>query len=61
MGNEEDLEAALLDVANSDIPNYAAIARKHNIHRSTISRRARGVTRSRGVATSYDKKLLTDA
>jgi hypothetical protein len=44
MANDKDLEAALLDVANSKAPNYAAIARNRGVHRSTLSRRARGVT-----------------
>jgi hypothetical protein len=61
MVNEKDLEAALLDVAKSKAPNYRAIGRKHNIHHTTLSRRARGVTVSRAVATEISKKLLTDA
>jgi hypothetical protein len=47
MPNESDIQAALEEVANSDKPNYAAIADKHNVHPSTLSRRARGITQSR--------------
>jgi hypothetical protein len=61
MGNEEDLIAALLEVANSKVPNYTAIARKHNVHPSTLSRHARGITISRAVATEISKRLLTNA
>jgi hypothetical protein len=61
MAKKGDLEKALLEVANSKAPNYAAIARKHGVHPSTLSRRARGVTVSRAVATEISKRLLTDA
>jgi hypothetical protein len=61
MANDKDLEAALLDVANSKAPNYAAIARNRGVHPSTLSRRARGVTVSRAVATEHGNRLLIDA
>ena len=61
MANKKDLEAALLEAANSKTPIYAAIARKHNVHRTTLSRRARGITISRAVNTNISKRLLTDA
>jgi hypothetical protein len=61
MANNKDLEAALLEVANSKAPNYVAIAKKHKVHRSTLSRYARGVTISRAVATRSSNRLLTDA
>ena len=61
MGNKEDLIAALLEAANSKVPNYTAIARKYNIHLLTLSRCARGVTISRAVATEISKRLLTNA
>jgi hypothetical protein len=61
MGNQGDLEAALLEVANSKTPIYAAIARKHGVHPSTLSRRARGVTVSRDVSIQIASRLLTDA
>ena len=61
MVNEKDLEAALLEIANSKAPNYRAIARKHNIVPSTLNRRARGVTVSRAAATEISKRLLTNA
>jgi hypothetical protein len=61
MANDKDLEAALLDVANPKAPNYAAIARNRGVHPSTLSRRARGVTVSRAIATKYSNRLLTDA
>jgi hypothetical protein len=60
MPNESDIIAALEEVANSDIPNYAAIAEKYNIHRSTLSRRARGITQSRKEICSQQRQLLTD-
>ena len=61
MANQKDLEAALLEAANSKAPNYAAIARKHNVHRTTLSRRARGITVSRAVSIETASRLLTDA
>ena len=61
MADEKDMDAALLEVDNSDAPNYAAIAKKHNVDRTTLSRRARGITVSRAVAAEISKRLLTDA
>jgi transposase len=61
MVNEKDLEAALLDIGKSKAPNYRAIAEKHNVHYSTLYRRARGITVSRAVAAEISKRLLTNA
>jgi hypothetical protein len=55
-----DINTALEEVRNTESPNYAAIADKHGVHRSTLSRRARGVTRSREEFTSDELKLLTN-
>jgi hypothetical protein len=60
MAKKKDINTALEEVRNTESPNYAAIADKHGVHRSTLSRRARGVTRSREEFTSSELKLLTD-
>jgi hypothetical protein len=61
MPNEKDMDAALLEADNSDAPNYTAIALKHNVDRTTLSRRARGITVSRDVSIQNASRLLTDA
>ena len=43
MGSIED---AIRDLASQDTPNIAATARRHNVERSTLSRRWRGKTAS---------------
>ena len=60
MPNESDILAAIKEVENSDIPNYAAISREHNIYPSTLSRRARGITQSREEVSSQQRQLLTN-
>ena len=60
MPNESDIQAALEEAANSDKPNYAAIADKYNIHPSTLSYRARGITQSREEVSSQQRQLLTN-
>ena len=60
MPNESDIQAALAEVANSDAPNFAAIAMKHKIYRSTLSRRARGITQSKKEISLQQLQLLTD-
>jgi hypothetical protein len=61
LSKEERLEAAIKEVNTLDKPNYSALAIKWDVHRSTLSRRHRGVTVSRTEATSIYHKLLTDA
>jgi transposase-like protein len=61
MGTDEDLERALLEVANTKALVYAAIARTHDVDRSTLSRRARGVQISRAVSIQNTSRLLSDA
>jgi hypothetical protein len=47
MFNKEDMRAALAEIECSLEPDYADIARRHHLDRSTLSRRARGITTSR--------------
>jgi hypothetical protein len=61
MSTDEDLERTLLEVANTKAPIYAAIARKHHVDRSTLSRRARGVQVSRAVSIQNTSRLLSNA
>ena len=44
MGYEDDIKAALAEIESYSKPNYAKIAEKHGLVRSTLSRRARGKT-----------------
>ena len=47
MINEQDMQKALAEVESSLDPNYAEIAKKYGLDRTTLSRRARGKTTSR--------------
>jgi len=47
MVNEDDMKKALAEIESSKAPDYAIIARKYGLTRSTLSRRARGKTTSR--------------
>jgi hypothetical protein len=47
MVNEDDIKKALAEIESSKAPDYAIIARKYSLTRSTLSRRARGKTTSR--------------
>jgi len=47
MVNEDDMKKALAEIESSEAPDYATIARKYSLTRSTLSRRARGKTTSR--------------
>ena len=54
------MQAALTELDNSDIINYTAVAKKHEIlHSSTLSRRYRGITRSAAEFRSQSQQHLT--
>ncbi|PVH90299.1 hypothetical protein DM02DRAFT_470792, partial [Periconia macrospinosa] len=53
------IDKALNDLASQDKPDYASIADKYGVHRSTLSRRHRKITTSREIATANFKSLLT--
>jgi hypothetical protein len=61
MVNEEDMRKALAEIESSEAPDYAAIARKYRLTRSTLSRRARGLTTSRAEFQSQIRQCLTNA
>jgi hypothetical protein len=61
MVNEEDMQKALAEIESSEAPDYAAIARKYGLTRSTLSRRARGLTTSRAEFQSQSHQYLTNA
>lgn len=61
MVNEHDMIQALAECDISEAPNYAAIARKYNLERSTLSRRHRGKTTSRELYESEHMQCLTNA
>jgi transposase-like protein len=60
MDHEARIQAAISDLESQDRVNYAAIARKWEIDRSTLSRRHRGETGPNRDATSYARRQLTD-
>jgi hypothetical protein len=37
MVNEDDMQKALAEIESSESPNYAAIARKYKLERTTLS------------------------
>ena len=49
----------LKDLASQESPNYSATARKYGIDCTTLSRRHRGLARSRAVNVANTKSLLT--
>ena len=53
------IDKALKDLASQESPNYGATARKYGIDRTTLSRRHRGLARSRAVNMANTKSLLT--
>jgi hypothetical protein len=60
MDHEARIQAATTDLESQDRVNYAAITRKWEIDRSTLSRRHRGETGPHRDATSYARRQLTD-
>ena len=53
------IDKALKYLASQESPNYSATARKYGIDRTTLSRRHRGLARSRAVNVANTKSLLT--
>jgi hypothetical protein len=47
MVNEDDIKKALAEIESFKALDYATIARKHKLTRSTLSRRVRRLTTSR--------------
>ena len=54
------IELAVADLESQESLNYAQTAKKWNVHRSTLSRRYRGITGSKQDQYSYTLKALTD-
>ncbi len=61
MTHEERMREALAELESYSRPNYAAIAKKYELDRSTLSRRARGKTTSREEFQSERHQCLTNA
>jgi hypothetical protein len=61
MVNEHDMMQDLAECDVSEAPNYAVIAKKYNLERSTLSRRHRGKTVSREQYESEHMQCLTNA
>jgi hypothetical protein len=60
MVNEEDMQKALAEIESSEAPDYAAIARKYGLTRSTLSRRTRGLTILQAEFQSQLRQYLTN-
>jgi hypothetical protein len=56
MDHEARIQAAITDLESQDRVNYAAITRKWEIDRSTLSRRHRGEIGPNRDATSYARR-----
>jgi hypothetical protein len=54
------IELAVADLESQESLNYAQTAKKWNVHRSTLSRRHRGVTGSKDDQYSYAVQALTN-
>jgi hypothetical protein len=61
MVNEADILKAISDLNAQEKPQYAQIARKYGLDRTTLMRRYKGQTVSNEAAHSIHQKLLTDA
>jgi hypothetical protein len=61
MANEGYILKAISDLESQKKPQYAQVARKYNIDRTTLMRRYKGLTVSKRQAASIHRKLLTDA
>jgi hypothetical protein len=61
MTHEERMEKALAELESCSKPNYAALAKKYELERSTLSRHARGKTTSREEFQSEKHQCLTNA
>jgi hypothetical protein len=55
------MDAALAELDLSDTLNYATVAKKHNVHPSTLRRQFLKETRSKEDFLSDSKRLLTNA
>jgi hypothetical protein len=60
MPNEEDIDKAINDLKSSKCATFTEAADKHNVHRSTLSRRYHKITVSRAENVSLNKKHLTN-
>jgi hypothetical protein len=56
---DSQIESALADLESQDSVNYAATAKKWEIHRSMLNRRHKGQSTSRAVANSKYRQRLT--
>jgi hypothetical protein len=61
MTHEERMRKALAESESCSKPNYAALAKKYELERSTLSRCARGKTTSREEFQSEKNQCLTNA
>jgi DNA-binding phage protein len=60
MDHEARMQAAITDLKSQTRKNYASIARKWDLERTTLARRFRGETGPNQDAISYAHKQLTD-
>ena len=60
MAHEERMRKALAEIESCSKPNYSAIARKYQLERTTLSKRAKGQTTSREEFQSERHQCLTN-
>ena len=53
------IDAALAALQLQEAPNYATTAEEYGVHRSTLSRRYRGITYSQAI-TNENRSILTN-
>jgi hypothetical protein len=61
MANEGDISKAISELESEEKPQYAKVARKYNLDRTTLMRRHKGLTMPKRQAHAYYQQLLTDA
>ena len=53
------MDKALAELREQDLPNFSAVAEKHDLVRSTLTRRFYGQTTSRDDPTNVGNRCLT--
>ncbi|KAF4634702.1 hypothetical protein G7Y89_g3400 [Cudoniella acicularis] len=61
MSYEDRMQKALAELKSLPKPNYAMIARKYDLERTTLAKRAKGQTTSREQFQSESHRCLTNA
>src|SRR5882757_9295132 len=59
MAPTSDIEKALAELREQDLPNFTEVARKYDFHRTTLSRQYYGQTTSKDDPTNIGNRCLT--